>query len=150
MEDEKMKKVWFLVLGITALLFLAACSTGEASAKSRVCAQVSNCDFATTDDIAKLENKINVLSEKKLECVPTVAISKKEDLSGWNYPETPNELCNTEGKEAVSVLMSKKQADIGGWEIVNGFFPPNTPWNFDIDKGTDKETVYHVICCKLS
>ncbi len=141
-----MKKVWFLVLGITSLLFLAACSTGEATAKSRVYAQVSNCDFATTNDIAELENKINALDEKKLDCTATISISNKEMLKGWGYPDTPNELCNTEGREAVSILISKKQVDIGWWDIVDGFFPSNTQWDFDIDKGL----VYHVTCCKLS
>ncbi len=139
-----MKKVWFLVLGITALLFLAACSTGEAGAKSRVCAQVSNCDFATINDLAELENKINALSEKKLDCNPTVGIPDKETLKEWGYPKTPNELCNSEGKEAVSVLVSEKQVNIGGWS--DSFFPPNTPWIFDVNKGI----VYRVICCKLS
>ena len=150
-----MKKVWFLVLGIAALLFLAACSTGEAGAKSRVCAQVSNCEFATADDIAELKNEINALSEKKLECKPTIAISNKEMLGAWGHPETANDLCSTLGKEAVAVLMSKKPTTIttstsgegltGGWEIVNGFYPSKAAWNFDIDKGL----VYHVVCCSL-
>ncbi len=52
-----MKKVWFFVLGITALLFLAACNkesfTGEAVA-SRECKKLGNCGFATKEDAQKL------------------------------------------------------------------------------------------------
>ncbi|HLC80421.1 MAG TPA: hypothetical protein VJG31_01480 [Candidatus Nanoarchaeia archaeon] len=83
-----MKKVWFLVLGIATLLFLAACSTGEATTRSKQIPQLKCVQIGVNSENIYAGQPAVKICQKALggSGVPVIILNEAGGLMGEEAP----------------------------------------------------------------